>query len=142
MGDEFYSVIKLISGEEIFALVSIDESNDDIDPIIVLQNPLVMNIVNSSKGSFIKVKRWIELSSEDIFMMRFDRILTMSECRDEKLIAIYDNYIEDDEEDVIDIYRSSGKVKLTDKMGYISSVEDARKKFEVLFKINQEPKEN
>ena len=141
MGDEFYSVIKLISGEEIFALVSIDESNDDIDPIIVLQNPLVMNIVNSSKGSFIKVKRWIELSSEDIFMMRFDRILTMSECRDEKLIAIYDNYIEDDEEDVIDIYRSSGKVKLTDKMGYISSVEDARKKFEKLYKINQEPKE-
>ena len=141
MGDEFYSVIKLISGEEIFALVSIDESNDDIDPIIVLQNPLVMNMVNSQKGSFIKVRRWIELSSEDIFMMRFDRILTMSECKDEKLIAIYDNYIEDDEEDVIDIYRSSGKVKLTDKMGYISSVEDARKKFEKLYKINQEPKE-
>ena len=142
MGDEFYSVIKLISGEEIFALVSIDESNDDIDPIIVLQNPLVMNMVNSQKGSFIKVRRWIELSSEDIFMMRFDRILTMSECRDEKLIAIYDNYVEDGEEELIDIYRSSGKVKLTNKMGYISSVEDARKKFEELYKINQEPKEN
>ena len=142
MGDEFYSVIKLISGEEIFALISIDESNDDIDPIIVLQNPLVMNIVNSPKGSFIKVKRWIELSSEDIFMMRFDRILTMSECKDEKLIAIYDNYVEDGEEDIIDIYKSSGKVKLTNKMGYVSSVEDARKKFEVLFKINQEPKES
>ena len=141
MGDEFYSVIKLISGEEIFALVSIDDNHGDSDPIIILQNPLVMNMVNSQKGSFIKVKRWIELSSEDIFMMRFDRILTMSECRDEKLIAIYDNYIEDDEEDVIDIYRSSGKVKLTDKMGYVSSVEDARKKFEELFKINQEPKE-
>ena len=141
MGDEFYSVIKLISGEEIFALVSIDDNHGDSDPIIILQNPLVMNMVNSQKGSFIKVKRWIELSSEDIFMMRFDRILTMSECRDEKLIAIYDNYIEDDEEDVIDIYRSSGKVKLTDKMGYVSSVEDARKKFEELYKINQEPKE-
>ena len=142
MGDEFYSVIKLISGEEIFALVSIDENNGDGDPIIILQNPLVMNMVNSQKGSFIKVRRWIELSSEDIFMMRFDRILTMSECKDEKLIAIYDNYIEDGEEELIDIYRSSGKVKLTNKMGYISSVEDARKKFEVLFKINQEPKES
>ena len=142
MGEEFYSVIKLISGEEIFALVSIDDNHGDSDPIIILQNPLVMNMINSQKGSFIKVKRWIELSSEDIFMMRFDRILTMSECKDEKLIAIYDNYIEDDEEDVIDIYRSSGKVKLTDKMGYISSVEDARKKFEKLYKINQEPKES
>tara|TARA_R100001443_G_scaffold9951_1_gene19542 strand:+ start:57 stop:485 length:429 start_codon:yes stop_codon:yes gene_type:complete len=142
MGDEFYSVIKLISGEEIFALVSIDENDGEGDSIIILQNPLVMNMVNSSKGSFIKVKRWIELSSEDIFIMRFDRILTMSECRDEKLIAIYDNYIEDNEEDMIDIYRSTGKVKLTNKMGYVSSVEDARKKFEELYKINQEPKEN
>ena len=141
MGDEFYSVIKLISGEEIFALVSIDENDGEGDSIIILQNPLVMNMVNSSKGSFIKVKRWIELSSEDIFIMRFDRILTMSECRDEKLIAIYDNYIEDNEEDMIDIYRSTGKVKLTNKMGYVSSVEDARKKFEELYKINQEPKE-
>jgi len=141
MGEEFYSVIKLISGEEIFALVSIDDNQGDGDPIIILQNPLVMNMVNSQKGSFIKVKRWIELSSEDIFMMRFDRILTMSECRDEKLIAIYDNYIEDDEENIIDIYRSSGKVKPTPSMGYVSSVEDARKKFEELFKINQEPKE-
>ena len=141
MGEEFYSVIKLISGEEIFALVSIDDNQGDGDPIIILQNPLVMNMVNSQKGSFIKVKRWIELSSEDIFMMRFDRILTMSECRDEKLIAIYDNYIEDNEEDLIDIYRSSGKVKPTSNMGYVSSVEDARKKFEELYKINQEPKE-
>ena len=141
MGDEFYSVIKLISGEEIFALVSIDDNQDDGDPIIILQNPLVMNMVNSQKGSFIKVKRWIELASEDIFMMRFDRILTMSECKDKKLIAIYDNYVEDDEENIIDIYKSTGKVKLTDKMGYVSSVEDARKKFEVLYKINQEPKE-
>jgi hypothetical protein len=36
MGEEFYSVIKLISGEEIFALVSID--NDQEDPIVVLQD--------------------------------------------------------------------------------------------------------
>ena len=141
MGDEFYSVIKLISGEEIFALVSIDETDDEKDPIVILQNPLVMNMVNSQKGSFIKVRRWIELSSEDIFLMRFDRILTMSESKDEKLIAIYENYIEDNEEEMIDIYKSSGKVKLTNKMGYVSSVEDARKVFEELYKINQEPKE-
>ena len=42
---------------------------------------------------------------------------------------------------MIDIYKSSGKVKLTNKMGYVSSVEDARKVIEELNKINQEPKE-
>ena len=140
MGDEFYSVIKLISGEEIFALVSID--NDQEEPIIILQNPLVMKMMSSSRGSYIKVNRWIELSSEDIFMMRLDRILTMSESKDAKLIAIYDNFVEEDQAEItIDTYDGSGKVEITDTMGYISSVEDARKKFEELFKNNQEPKE-
>ena len=141
MGEEFYSVIKLISGEEIFALVSIDENYDE--PVIILQNPIMMSIINSPKGSYIKVKRWIELSSEDIFIMKFDRILTMSESKDAKLIAIYDNYIdsEGDSENIIDMHTSNGKVKITDQMGYISSVEDARKKFEELSKLNQKPKE-
>ena len=141
MSEEFYSVIKLISGEEIFALVSIDENYDE--PVIILQNPIMMSIINSPKGSYIKVKRWIELSSEDIFVMKFDRILTMSESKDAKLIAIYDNYIdsEGDSENIIDMHTSNGKVKITDQMGYISSVEDARKKFEELFKLNQKPKE-
>ena len=140
MGEEFYSVIKLVSGEEIFALVSIDENYDE--PVIILQNPIVMTIMNSSRGGYIKVKRWIELSSEDIFIMKLDRVLTMSESKDAKLIAIYDNFVEEDQAEItIDTYDGSGEVEITDTMGYISSVEDARKKFEELFKNNQEPKE-
>ena len=141
MSEEFYSVIKLISGEEIFALVSIDNNQDE--PIVILQNPLVMKVMSSSKGGYIKVSRWIELSSEDIFMMRLDRILTMTESRDAKLIAIYDNFIEDDEDErTVDVSLPSQEVEITNTMGYVSSVEDARKKFEEIFKINQEPKEN
>ena len=141
MGEEFYSVIKLISGEEIFALVSID--NDQENPVVILQNPLVMKMMSSSKGSYIKVNRWIELSSEDIFIMRLDRILTMSESNDAKLIAIYDNFIADEQDEtMIDVYQPNGEVQITNTMSYISSVEDARKKFEEIFKINQKPKEN
>lgn len=141
MGEEFYSVIKLISGEEIFALVSID--NEQEDPIVVLQNPLVMKMISSSKGSYIKVNRWIELSSEDIFIMRLDRILTMSESKDAKLIAIYDNFVEDEQDETtIDVSQPNGEVEITNTMGYVSSVEDARNKFEEIFKINQGPKEN
>ena len=141
MGEEFHSVIKLISGEEIFALVSID--NDQENPVVILQNPLVMKMMSSSKGSYIKVNRWIELSSEDIFIMRLDRILTMSESNDAKLIAIYDNFIADEQDEtMIDVYQPNGEVQITNTMGYISSVEDARKKFEEIFKINQKPKEN
>ena len=141
MGEEFYSILKLMSGEEIFALVSIDETGEDV--MILLQNPLVMKMMNSPKGEFIKVRKWIELSDDDIFLMKYDKILTMTECRDEKLIAIYNNYCDEDNDgdEPIEIFTESGKVKLTNKMGYVSSVEDARKKFEELYKINQEPKE-
>ena len=140
MGEEFYSIIKLMSGEEVFSLVSVDENNES--PVIILQSPVVMKMMNSNKGSFIKVKRWIELGDEDMFVISFDKILTITECKDDKLIGIYNNYIEDDGQMNIDIYTASGKVNITNKMGYISTVEDARKKFEVLFKINQEPKES
>jgi len=66
----------------------------------------------------------------------------MSECKDNKIISIYNNYLSNDSVEFYTSDEFGGKVKLTDKMGYISSVEDARKKFEVLFKINQEPKES
>ena len=139
MGEEFYSILKLISGEELFSLISVDENNGA--PVIILQNPLIMKVMDSPKGSFIKVKKWIELSEEDMYVMSYDKVLTITECKDNKLIGIYNNYISD-EEDNHDIYKSGGRVQITDQMGYISNVEDARKKFEVLYKINQEPKES
>ena len=48
MGDEFHAAIKLISGEEIFALMSIDEN--DGDPILLLQNPVIMKVLESPHG--------------------------------------------------------------------------------------------
>ena len=141
MGEEFYSLIKLISGEEIFALVSVDQNENNGNPVIIAQNPLVMKMVNSPKGGLIKVRKWIEISDDDMFVIKYDKILTMSECKDNKIIAIYNNYISNELNDDIEVYNPSGQVKLDSKMGYISSVDDARKKFEELYKINQEPKE-
>jgi len=130
MGEEFYAIIKLVSGEEILSLVMVDEN--DGDPVIVLQNPVTMKAFNNQYGMHLKVKPWIEMSSDDFFIVKLDKIITMTETKDEKLIDIYNNYIEDD--DTIDVYNPSGKVKPSQKMGYISSVEDARKKLERIFK--------
>jgi len=141
MGEEFYSLIKLISGEEIFALVSVDQNENNGNPVIIAQNPLVMKMVNSPKGGLIKVRKWIEISDDDMFVIQYDKILTMSECKDDKIIAIYNNYVSNELNDDIEVYNPGGQVKLDSKMGYISSVEDARKKFEEIFKNNQEPKE-
>ena len=130
MGEEFYAIIKLVSGEEILSLVMIDEN--DGDPVVVLQNPVTMKAFHNQHGSHIKVKPWMEMASDDFFMVKLDKIITMTETKDEKLINIYTHYIEDD--DSIEVYNPSGKVKPSSKMGYVSSVEDARKKLERIFK--------
>ena len=138
MGDEFYSIIKLVSGEEIFSLVTVDET--DGDPIIMLQNPLIMQMFQNSHGAHIKVKPWIELSEDDIFLITSDKIITMTESKDKKLIEIYNNFISDDEK--IEIHTPNGLVQPSSKMGYVSSVENARRKLESLFNKNINNKEN
>ena len=132
MGEEFYSIIKLVSGEEIFSLVTVDET--DGDPIIMLQNPVIMWSNTTPNGTFIKVKPWMELPDEDIFMIRLDKVITMTESKDKKLINLYNHYINED----VDLSKESGIMKPDYEMGYISTVDEARKKLEKVFKLNQE----
>jgi hypothetical protein len=130
MGDDFYCILKLISGEEILSIVSVDEN--DGDPIVVLQNPVIMELVDRKDVSYVKVRPWMELPSDDFFMVKLDKIITMTETTDRKLIDVYTKYLNDD--DSVEVYKPSGEVKVSNDMGYISSVEDARKKLEELYK--------
>ena len=129
MGEEFYCILKLVSGEEILSLICVDEN--DGDPIILLHNPVIIKTVQNQHGSFIKVKPWIEMSEEDIFIIRLDKIITMTETKNQKLINLYQSYLS---EDSIETYVPGGKVKLSNEMGYVSSVEEARNKLEKIFK--------
>ena len=138
MGDEFYSILKLVSGEEIFALVCVDESNDE--PILILHNPIKMKTLTQMNHlNYIKVTPWMELSEEDMFVLKMDKVITMTECHDQRLIKIFKQYIDekDEEEYVVIKSRSKkGKVKLSGdpRLGYISSVEKKRQSLEDLFK--------
>lgn len=135
MGDEFYCSIKLVSGEEIFSLISVDDN--DGDPIVVLQNPVIIKIITNQSGQMIKIKPWMEIPSDDFFIIKLDKIITMSEVTDEIIINCYNTFIESDDGDIISS-SMSGQVKLSNKMGYISSVDEARKKLEDLFKDHKE----
>ena len=131
MGEEFYAIIKLVSGEEVFSLIMVDDEQEN--PIIIMQNPVIIKMLHSPQGSFIKVKPWMELSEEDFFMIRLDKVLTMTESTNEKLIEVYNNYISDDEQEIE--MSNNGKVKPDSKMGYVSTVEDSRKHLETLYKL-------
>jgi hypothetical protein len=134
MGEEFYCILKLVSSEEILSLIMIDEN--DGDPIIILQNPIIIKPVTTSTGdSYVKIKPWIEMSTDDMFLIKLDKVITMTETKDVKLIQLYEHYIN---EDSIEVYKPEGQVKPTSSMGYVSSVEEARKNLESIFKLNKE----
>ena len=130
MGEEFHAVLKLITGEEIFSLVSVDEN--DGDSIIMLSNPVIMKMIHGPVGHYVKVKPWLELPDQDLFLIKYDKIITMSEVTDEQMIKFYTRYLNEDDIDI----EIDGKVSLNDKMGLLTTVEDARKSLESIFKNN------
>ena len=127
MGEEFYAAIKLVSGEEIFSLISVDEN--DGDPIIILQNPVIMKVFMSHAGTYIKIKPWMEIPDDDLFLIKLDKVVTMTEIKNQSTIDFYHRYLNDESTDIED----DGKVKISDKMGYLGSVESARKSLEDIF---------
>ena len=132
MKEEFHGVVKLITGEEIFALISIEET--DQEPIIMLQNPVIMKILSNGTGQYVKIRPWLELPEEDLYLIKPDKIITMSEVKDKQIINFYERYLNDEEVDIV----FDGQVKLSDQMGYISTVEKSRKLLEELYKLNKE----
>jgi hypothetical protein len=143
MEEEFYAIIKLVSGEEIFSLVMVEDADDE-DPLLILQNPLIMYMHNSGRSQYIKVKPWMDLTDEDIYMIRVSKIITITESKNDRLIAIYENFVSEEirQETPMAKFQPTGRIKPDSRMGFISSVKDARKKLEADFKLKPDPKES
>jgi hypothetical protein len=124
MDEEFYCCLKLVSGEEIFSLISVDDNNGD--PLIVLQDPVIMEVQYNKSSSLIRIKPWMDIPKDNFYIIKFDKVITMTEIFDKTTINIYRKYLNDESTE-------NGRVELTTEMGYISSVEDARKRLEEAF---------
>ena len=136
MGEEFYCTVKLITGEEIFALACVDDNNED--PVLVLQNPVIMKLIETRNGYAIKVKPWLQIPGDDFFIVKLDKIVTMTEITEQKIIQFYNNYLNDEDDDMDSdqlLGSSSNQSEVTKKMGYVTTVEDAREMLENLYKL-------
>ena len=129
MGEEFYAVIKLVTGEEVFSLVCVDEN--DGDPILLLMNPVIMKIMKNHVGNYVKVKPWMEIPTDSMYIIKYDKIITMTEVKESKVIEFYDRYINEDDSD----WDEDGRTKISNEMGYVSTVDKAREMLENLYKL-------
>ena len=137
MMTDFHATIKLITGEEIFALVSVDNSEDE--PVVIMQNPVIMKVLSTGRGQMMKIRPWLEVPGDDVYIIKYDKVITISEVKDKMIISMYQTYCQEGDFDFGTFVDDSIKTdkrnqEVTKKMGYISTVEDARKKLEDLFK--------
>ena len=74
-------------------------------------------------------------SSSNSLRTSINNWLDFLEIKDEKITKIYQRYVEEEtQEDLTKLLPSGGEVKPDQRMGYVSSVEDARKKLEEVWK--------
>ena len=134
MEEDFYAVIKLISGEEIFSIVC--PSEEEGRTMLILNNPVVIEIIVMKQIGMqgYKIDPWLKFADDDTFLLDMDKVITISEVRDEEIITMYHKFLKQQE-------NKDPKNPLTPEMGYLSSVAEARKKFEKLYK-NQDTKES
>jgi|TARA_B100000927_G_scaffold139828_1_gene112887 hypothetical protein len=126
--EDFYATIKLKSGEEIFAKVAASEEEDRT--ILIITNPVVVNEIKSRIGVVgYKIEPWLKTTNEDMFMLKLDDVMTMSESSDIDMIVMYQSYVRDSHSD------KSGQPKLSKKMGFISTVNDAKEILEKIYKM-------
>jgi len=135
MEEDFYAVIKLISGEEIFSIVC--PSEEDEKTMLILQNPVTIEVIVMKQIGMqgFKIDPWLKFADDDTFLLDMDKVLTISEVRDEETIGMYHKFLTQQQS-------KNSKTPLSSDMGYLSSVSEARKRFEKLYKGQSEPKDS
>ena len=125
--DEFYATLKLNSGEEIYAKIAASE--EEGRTMLILHSPITIVEVKQ-KGSMVgyKVEPWLKTTKDDMFIINMDKVITLSESTDLEIISVYQQFVQD-------MARSkSGGPKLSRRMGYVSSVNDAKDILEKIYK--------
>ena len=127
MEDDFYATIKFKSGEEIFAKVSCSEEEDRT--FLLLSDPVTIEKVKNRGGvQGYRVEPWLRTSKDDLFVVNLDDVLTLNESTDLETISMHEAFSQQQN------HLYNPRKKLDRKMGYISTIKEAKKSLEELYK--------
>ena len=129
--DDFFATIKFKSGEEIFCKVASSEEEDRI--ILLVSNPVIIAEIKGRTGIVgYKVEPWLKTTKDDMFLINLNDVLTMSESSDNEMINMHQQYVKHNDKNC----DGSSKYKLNRKMGYLSTIDDAKNILEKIYKDN------
>ena len=133
--DDFYATLKFKSGEEIFAKVAASE--EEGRTMLLIHNPILICEIRAKSGiGGYKVEPWLKTSREDMFVINLSDVLTLSESNDLEMIMLHQNFTRDSQRDY------DNQSKLNRKMGYLSTVRDAKENLEKIFKKSSKEEPN
>ena len=124
MEEDFFATLKLKCGDEVFAKVCASDEGDRT--LLLVSNPIVVEEVKA-RGHLtgFKFEPWLKTSNEDLFILNLDDILTLSESENMEMIMFYKDYVKK--------MNKTNHTKLNKKMGYITSVHEAKESLEKLY---------
>jgi len=129
--DDFFATIKFKSGEEIFCKVASTQEEDKI--ILLVADPVIIAEIKGRTGIVgYKVEPWLKTTKDDIFLVNLDDVLTMSESSDTEMINMHQQYVKHNDKHG----DGSSKYKLNRKMGYLSTIDEAKNALEKIYKDN------
>lgn len=127
MEEEFYATIKLKTGEEIFTKVMPTEENNST--LLLIVNPITISEFKSRTGMMgYKVEPWLKTTTEDLFVINMEDVLTMTENKDIEMIIAYQQFSRKLSN------KKDNKPEISRKMGYLANVNDAKELLEKLYK--------
>ena len=125
--DDFYATLKLKTGEEIFAKVAASEEEERT--ILLVSNPITIQEIKTKMGVIgYKMEPWLKTTTEDMFVINLEDVLTMSESSDIEIILMYQDYVRQS------LDTKGNESKINRRMGYIANINDAKEILEKIFK--------
>ena len=98
--------------------------------MLLISNPIIVFEIKGKGGIMgYRMEPWLKTTTEDMFIINLDNVLTMSESSDIEMIMMYQSYVRQSQNNGLD-----NNSKINRRMGYLGNVKDTKEILEKIFK--------
>lgn len=123
MNNNYYSIIKLVTGEEIYCL---SKTSSDNKNYLIIHCPIIFETHYVPQGMILGAKRWLNTMQSDSFIIHKSHVIVIDEMNSRAKKLYYEtlNELEEKERD----YEK--------EIEEINQIEEFRKKLEYLYTLS------
>lgn len=134
--EQFYGSIKMITGEEILGEILVSEDPETKQDLIFIQNPAKTKVVelDQDKGGErigLGFMKWMNFSEEEFYVIDERSVISIAPMSKEAIV-LYTRWVK--KEILNEEEPEKGHIPMNKNMGLISTVDEARKLLEKLYK--------